>query len=50
MSYQVGEVLLMEHNGWLKAFRVVAARQVDEEYVQYDLRMLENDSQWKRPG
>jgi len=51
MSYQVGEVVLMEHNGWLKAFRVVGAHQVGENEIQYDLTMLEmeNGPQWVRP-
>ena len=49
MSYQVGEVLLMEYNGWLKAFKVVGARQVSESEIEYQLSMLELEQQWKRP-
>jgi hypothetical protein len=46
MGYQIGEVVLMEWNGWLKAFRVVGAQQ-----VQYQMAMLEmeNGPQWSRP-
>jgi hypothetical protein len=41
MSYHIGEVVLMEWHGWLKAFRVVAAHTVSETEVEYRLAMLE---------
>lgn len=49
MSYQVGEIVLMEWNGWLKAFRVVGAREIDDTHVEYQMAMIERDAQWSRP-
>lgn len=53
MSYQVGEVLLMEHHGWLKAFRVVKAEQVSDTEIEYGLALLEledkNAPGWIQP-
>ena len=55
--YRVGEVVLLQWHGWLKAFRVVevnSEKHGDIESVEYKLAMveLEKDShlyQWKRP-
>lgn len=43
--YHVGEIVLLEWHGWLKAFRVVGVHQVDEEHVSYDLRMLDHPAE-----
>jgi hypothetical protein len=50
--YQIGEVVLMNWHGWLKAFRVIAIREVTENEVVYEMAMveLEKDApQWTRP-
>jgi hypothetical protein len=52
VSYQIGEVLLMEHHGWLKAFRVVKAEQVDRDTIEYGLALLELEKdapEWIQP-
>lgn len=52
MSYQVGEVVLMEHHGWLKAFRVVSAKQVNDHEIEYQMALLglENEPGWIKPA
>jgi hypothetical protein len=47
--YRVGEIVLMEYQGWLKAFRVVGA-QIEGDIIEYTLSMLELENQWKRPA
>jgi hypothetical protein len=51
VSYQIGEVVLMEHQGWLRAFRVVGAHQDDDEHITYNLvpLQLEHGPQWIKP-
>ena len=39
--YQVGEIVLMNWQGWLKAFRVVGVREIDDEHIEYQMAMLE---------
>lgn len=53
--YDVGEVVLMEWQGWLKAFKVVEVIAVDAAIGEYDykLEMLDEHSDspgWIRPG
>jgi hypothetical protein len=47
--YAVGEVVLMEWHGWLRAFRIV---EVDEERNEYTMQMVElgGTPGWTRPG
>jgi hypothetical protein len=53
--YRVGETVLMNYHGWLKAFKVVGAHQVlenDVVTVEYQLQMLEFEGspQWQKPA
>jgi hypothetical protein len=53
--YRVGETVLMNYQGWLKAFRVVGAHEVlegDVVHVEYQLQMLEMEgsSEWQKPA
>jgi hypothetical protein len=50
--YRVGEIVLMQWHGWLKAFRVVEARMVAEGQIEYTLAMLgmESSYQWQKPA
>ena len=51
-TYQIGEVVLMNWHGWLKAFRVTGINEVDENQVEYRMEMIpvEKDApQWTRP-
>jgi hypothetical protein len=52
-TYSVGEVVLMEWQGWLKAFRVVEVLEGDSTNVEYRLELLDTDSSdpgWIRPA
>ena len=52
--YRVGEVVLLEWHGWLKAFRVLEARMIDEEHIEYQMGMVEMEPgappAWKKPA
>lgn len=49
-TYQVDEIVLMSHGGWLKAFRIVKVNIVRNE-VQYTLEPVEGSSPgWVRPS
>ena len=50
--YRVGEIVLMDYQGWLKAFRVVKVqRDEGERAVEYTLAMVEMENQpgWTKP-
>jgi hypothetical protein len=51
--YRVGEIVLMDWRGWLKAFKVVAVHSVltegDVETVEYQMAMVETEQQWTKP-
>lgn len=51
--YRVGEIVMMNYGGWLKAFRVVGMR-TEGDTVEYTLGMLELENgpqgRWKRPA
>ena len=54
-QYRVGEIVLMDYQGWLKAFRVVAVHSEmrgDVESVEYTLAMVEMENQpgWQKPA
>lgn len=50
LLYQVGEIVLLEWQGWLKAFRVVEVYELDDT-VEYKLELVEADNPgWVRPG
>ena len=50
--YRVGEILLLEFQGWLKAFQVVRVYPVGDGSVEYVLTMCEREDspEWTRPG
>jgi hypothetical protein len=50
--YHPGETVLLEYQGWLKAFRVVRAYGVGDGSVEYVLTMCERGDgpEWIRPG
>lgn len=51
--YQIGEVVLLQWQGWLKAFRVVGARKVSDVEIEYQMTMLNAEEQsapqWTKP-
>jgi len=54
-NYRVGEIVLMDYQGWLKAFRVVKVDSHTEgvvESVEYTLAMVEMENQpgWTKPA
>jgi hypothetical protein len=50
-DYRIGETVLMDYNGWLKAFRVVGIER-DGPYITYTMSMLELEGgpRWVKPG
>jgi hypothetical protein len=48
--YRVGEIVMLEFRGWLKAFRVVGAH-LEGETIEYQLEMVEQAGgpAWKQP-
>ena len=54
--YRVGEMVLMNWHGWLKAFTVVKVdshMEGDVEHVEYTMSMLDKDAhlyQWQKPA
>jgi hypothetical protein len=53
--YRIGETVLMNYHGWLRAFRVVGVHSQilgDMEHIEYQLQMLgmENSPGWQKPA